>query len=208
MTMAGKERVWRAESDKKQLCSVKKKHITMRNILLVVDLQKDFIDGTLAVPDAGSVVPVINNVKGGFDRVYFTLDWHPVNHCSFKEFGGIWPAHCVQHTAGASLPDSALQGLDASKIRFILKGFNPVKEEYGAFSRIDAAAQDLFEAGDTVVVCGIAAEYCVLETLKNLYALSQECGFTVKVFMEGTARFSSYDTLLQFMHEAGIEEYR
>ena len=59
-----------------------------------------------------------------------------------------------------------------------------------------------------MVICGIAAEYCVLESLKNLYAISRKVGFTVKVYLEGTARFDSYDTVLAFMAENGISEYR
>lgn len=179
-----------------------------RRILLAVDLQKDFIDGALTVENAYRVIPVINGVKENFDKVYLTLDWHPLNHCSFKEFGGPWPAHCVQHTAGASLPDSVLQGMEASKIRFILKGENPEKEEYGALSGFDTSAQDLFMKGDEVVICGIAAEFCVLETLRNTFNISRQVGFTVKVFIEGTACFENHDTLLQFMRENGIEEYK
>ena len=87
------------------------------NILLAVDLQKDFIDGTLTVPGAAGVLPAINAVKNQFDRVYFTLDWHPVNHCSFKAQGGPWPVHCVHHTAGASIPDHMLEGLAEDRMR-------------------------------------------------------------------------------------------
>lgn len=178
-----------------------------RKILLAVDLQKDFIDGTLTVKDAYKVIPIINEAKKAFDFVYFTLDWHPTDHCSFKAQGGLWPAHCVQHTAGASLPDSVLEGLDESRMRFILKGYKSDKEEYGAFSEITPEISDMFHKDDEVVVCGIAAEYCVLETLKNLYGLSRKIGFTVKVFLKGTARFDSYDTVLEFMAANSIEQY-
>ena len=176
-----------------------------RNILLAIDLQKDFIDGTLTVPGAEAVLPEINAVKGRFDLVYFTLDWHPLRHCSFKEQGGPWPVHCVHHTAGASIPDCMFEGLDESRIRFILKGRRPEREEYGAFVDFDCASQDLFLPGDKVVVCGIAAEYCVLESLKNVYAISKEIGFEVQVFLGGTAKFDSYDTVLDFMAENGIK---
>lgn len=184
-------------------------HNTMshRKILLAIDLQKDFIDGSLTVKDADQVIPIINEIKNDFDLVYFTLDWHPVDHCSFKDQGGLWPVHCVHHTAGASLPDSVLEGLDEAKTRFILKGRFSGMEEYGAFSDVDSSSQGFFSEGDEVVVCGIAAEYCVLETLKDVFRLSQEIGFSVKVFIKGTAKFSSYDTLFDFMRESGIEEY-
>ena len=179
--------------------------MTGRKILLAVDLQKDFIDGTLTVPGAYLVLPEINRVKKDFDLVYFTLDWHPIGHCSFKEQGGPWPVHCVHHTAGASIPDEVLEGLDEARIRFILKGRRPEREEYGAFVDFDCDNQDLFQPGDEVVVCGIAAEYCVLESLKNLYAISQRIGFTVKVFLGGTAKFDSHDTVVAFMAENGIQ---
>lgn len=178
-----------------------------RNILVAVDLQKDFIDGTLTVPQAYEVIPLINEAKKSFDLVYFTLDWHPVDHCSFKDFGGLWPAHCVQHTAGASLPDSVLEAMPKEKVRFILKGADSSKEEYGAFSQVDAKGQDYFQEGDEVVVCGIAAEYCVLNTLTNVFNLSKEVGFTVKVFLPGTAKFESYNTLIDYIETNGIGFY-
>lgn len=175
-----------------------------RKILVVVDLQKDFIDGTLAVPGAASVVPGIKKVMPSFDLVYFTLDWHPLDHCSFKAQGGPWPPHCVHYSAGASLPDGIFDGLDEKRLRFVLKGCSSDKEEYGAFSGMVASEQDLFMPGDEVTVCGIAAEYCVKETLANIVGLSAEVGFSVNVFLEGTARFESYGTLLQYMRENGL----
>ena len=178
-----------------------------RKILLAVDLQHDFIHGSLPVPESENVLPEIDKVKGLFDFVYFTLDWHPLNHCSFKEQGGPWPVHCVHHTAGAALHPAAMEGLEESRVRFILKGRLPEREEYGAFVGFDPENQDLFEPGDEVVVCGIAAEYCVLETLKNLYEISKQIGFTVKVYLPGTARFESTATVEAFMKENGIEEF-
>lgn len=179
--------------------------MTPRKILLVVDLQKDFINGNLSATDAEPIVPRIDSIKTQFDAVYFTLDWHPANHCSFAAQGGPWPVHCVHYTLGASLPDCMLLGLDESKTRFFVKGCDPAVEEYGAFSTLTKETQDLFNAGDEVVVCGIAAEYCVLETLKNVVRLSKEVGFTVKVYMDGVACIVNNDPLLEYMKEEGIE---
>lgn len=178
--------------------------MTPRKILLVVDLQKDFINGNLSATDAEPIVPRIDSIKTQFDAVYFTLDWHPANHCSFADQGGPWPVHCVHYTLGASLPDCMLLGLDESKTRFFVKGCDPELEEYGAFSMLTKENQDLFNPGDEVTVCGIAAEYCVLETLKNVIRLSKEIGFTVKVYMDGVACIVNNDPLLEYMKEEGI----
>lgn len=117
------------------------------------------------------------------------LTGHPSNHCSFKEQGGLWLPHCVHHTAGASLPDEVLNGPEESRIRFILKGYDSSKEEYGALAGTDA--KDYFENGDEVVIYGIASEYCVLETLKNITKLASSIDLKIKVFFKGTARFAS-----------------
>lgn len=197
-----------------------------RKILLAVDVQRDFIDGTLAVPGAERIIPVINEIKKDFDLVYFTLDWHPKDHCSFKENGGIWPEHCVHYTLGSSLAPTLLDGLEEDRTRFILKGQDKEREEYGAFADVATAtqteakkeadtamaapsettAQDLFQPGDDVTVCGIAAEYCVLETLKNAFRLSQKIGFSVKVCLKGTIGFDS-TPLTDWMGANGVEEY-
>lgn len=191
--------------------------MTGRKVLLVVDVQRDFIDGSLAVPGAETVIQEINRIKNGFDNVYFTLDWHPKDHCSFKKNGGAWPEHCVHYTMGASLADSLLDGLDEAKTRFILKGRNKDREEYGAFSEVPTPSDaihsestlttgDLFRPGDEVTVCGIAAEFCVLETLKNITQLSHDTGFRVKVFLKGTAGFDCAP-LLEWMAANEINEY-
>lgn len=183
--------------------------MTGRKILLVVDAQRDFIDGSLAVPGAERIIPEINRIKGEFDKVYFTLDWHPKDHCSFKENGGTWPEHCVHHTLGASLACGLLDGLEETRTRFILKGRDKDREEYGAFADISLNVTDshsLFRTGDEVTICGIAAEYCVLETLKNVHRLCQEIGFHVNIFMKGIAGFDS-SPLLSWMAENGVNEY-
>ena len=58
-----------------------------------MDVQNDFIDGTLALKncpakqDGAEVVPCINYMLDNvpFDVIVYTLDWHPADHCSFIE---------------------------------------------------------------------------------------------------------------------------
>ena len=61
--------------------------------LIIVDVQNDFISGTLSIgacpagQDGGAVVPVINSMrqKHDWDAVAISMDWHPQDHCSFAE---------------------------------------------------------------------------------------------------------------------------
>jgi nicotinamidase/pyrazinamidase len=84
--------------------------------LIVVDVQNDFIPGgALGVTGGDKIVPVVNKYVEEFERlgdlIVYTKDWHPANHCSFKENGGTWPIHCVQGSRGAEFhPDLLVRG--------------------------------------------------------------------------------------------------
>jgi len=51
--------------------------------LIIVDVQNDFITGSLAVNEGEMVVPVINEMGPHFSHIYKTADWHPTDHISF-----------------------------------------------------------------------------------------------------------------------------
>ncbi len=142
--------------------------ITERDALIVVDMQKDFMPGgALPVPDADRIVSTVNAYIDHFvklDRpIYFTRDWHPSTHLSFKQNGGIWPEHCRQDTEGAEFADGLLLPSDN---RFIIsKG---VSEDFDAYSGFQGTPLEslLLERGiSRVFVSGVATDYCVKHTL-------------------------------------------
>lgn len=65
------------------------------NALIIIDPQNDFVKGSLAVPGAeeamNNIIKFIEDHKQDLGYIAVTLDWHPLSHCSFKEFGGTWP---------------------------------------------------------------------------------------------------------------------
>jgi nicotinamidase/pyrazinamidase len=130
--------------------------------LIVVDVQNDFCPGgALAVADGDAVVEPLNQLARELPLVVATRDWHPRNHHSFAENGGIWPVHCVPGTPGAELHP----GIDRDPIDVVLdKGQEPDLEGYSGFEATDLE-QILRDRGvDTVHVGGLALDYCVLET--------------------------------------------
>ena len=55
-----------------------------RDVLLVVDVQNDFIPGgALAVKEGDAIVPLVNQLGAGFEHVILTQDWHTPGHVSF-----------------------------------------------------------------------------------------------------------------------------
>jgi nicotinamidase/pyrazinamidase len=146
--------------------------------LVVVDFQNDFAapEGALSVAGGDALAPRINELmrSGDYDLVVATRDWHPSDHGSFAERGGIWPVHCVQDTDGARLHPE----LDAAAIDVIVdKGQDPGTDGYSGFDGTDLA-ELLRERGiDQVTVVGLATDYCVKHTA--LDALRAGFGVTV-----------------------------
>ena len=129
--------------------------------ILVVDLQNDFIDGTLAVPGAFNILPNVVKYVEKFDHRFFSADFHPVNHSSFKQQGGPWPPHCIAGTNGSSF-HKILYPFVATIIK---KGTEVEKDAYSAFDGTDLAKQ-LEEKGiKRLFVCGLATDYCVKATV-------------------------------------------
>ncbi len=137
--------------------------------LLLVDLQNDFLPGgALVVPRGDEVIPVLLDYIAKFYSrglpIFATRDWHPANHCSFREQGGIWPVHCVAGTSGAEPP--WLLRLPSSAV-MILTGTSPEQEGYSGFEGTALDAK-LKEAGvRRLFVGGLATDYCVVNTVKD-----------------------------------------
>jgi len=154
---------------------------TDTDVLLVVDVQKDFCPGgRLAVPRGDEVVPIVNRLAAKFTNVVLTQDWHPPGHLSFASshpgkqpyqtvevaYGlqVLWPDHCVQGTAGAEFRED-LQTPHAALV--IRKGFRRAIDSYSAFYENDRStptglAGYLRERGLTrVFLAGLALDFCV-----------------------------------------------
>ena len=178
--------------------------------LIVVDLQYDFYSpsGTLSVSGgaevAGKIKDLILKNSDLIRDVIFTVDWHPSNHCSFKENNGQWPMHCVQYSRGSAIHSGVLDSVIGMEIPYCVytKGEDFRKEEYGAFSKY-MDQLDIQEKYSNFVVCGIAGDYCVLEKLKNIKDFTDN----VKVFLPGIASIDGGKALKEYMEKENVKEF-
>jgi len=180
--------------------------ITRFDALIIVDMQRDFMPGgALPVPEADTIVPIINRYIQIFESrgatVVATRDWHPVNHISFTTRGGPWPPHCIQGTSGAEFhPDLALP----ESTVIVSKATDPDKEAYSGFDGTNLN-NILRERGvNRIFVCGVATNYCVKATAIDGIKL----GYTVIVLLDAVKGIDippgSVDMALNEMLDAGI----
>ncbi len=149
---------------------------------MIVDVQNDFLPGgALAVPEGDAIIPVINTYIRAFQEascpVLATRDWHPEDHCSFSDYGGPWPAHCIQGTKGAEFP-SKLKLPENALI--ISKAQSKDKDAYSGFEGTDLAKTLRSMGIKRMFICGLATDYCVRATVMD--ALGH--GFSVVVLQD------------------------
>lgn len=81
----------------------------MKEILVVVDMQNDFIDGALGTREAVSILPNVRALLESFEgEVFFTRDTHRENYESTQEGRNLPVRHCIKDTHGWQIADALL----------------------------------------------------------------------------------------------------
>lgn len=193
------------------------------DVLLVVDVQRDFLPGgALAVPEGDAVVDPINRLGTLFGHVLLTQDWHPAGHVSFAAnhpgrvpfetvsapYGRqiLWPTHCVQGTQGAELAP----GLDLPRAELVIrKGFHPAVDSYSAFTEADrrtptGLAGYLRERGlRRLFLAGLATDFCVAWSALDARAAGFEAA-VIEDACRGIDVESSLERAWRDMDQAGV----
>ncbi|HLX26930.1 MAG TPA: bifunctional nicotinamidase/pyrazinamidase [Casimicrobiaceae bacterium] len=194
-----------------------------RDILLVVDVQHDFLPGgALAVPEGDAIIPIVNRLACQFMHVALTQDWHPPGHLSFASshpgkvpfqtimlpYGEqvLWPDHCMQGTFGAEISPA----IDIPHAQFVVrKGHRRDVDSYSAFVEADRTtptglAGYLRERGFTrVFLAGLATDFCVAWSALD----GRKAGFDVVVVEDACRAIDtggSRATAWTRMRDAGV----
>lgn len=138
--------------------------------LIVVDMQKDFITGSLGTKEAQAILPkVIEKVKNYDGRVIFTRDTHMPDYLDTQEGKNLPVKHCIIHEEGWML-DEELEALAQEKGAKIYN-----KPTFGSVE----LASDLKEENDKepigeIELCGLCTDICVISNALLLKAFMPE----------------------------------
>lgn len=192
----------------------------MNKLVIIVDCQFDFYNpnGALYVPHGEEAIASVEKLLSTLDKkndiLVFTQDYHPENHSSFAVNGGLWNAHCVAGERGSEIAPELLS-FEFENRYFVFKGEDTAKEEYSAFinSRffvnddtiyIDGVEIKNISDNFEVIICGIAGDYCVYDTLITLQKGLRE---DIKVYLDGTASIDGGEKLKKYLKENNIKTY-
>ena len=123
-----------------------------KKILIVIDMQKDFIDGSLGTPEAQAIVENVVGLIDGFDgEVLYTLDTHFENYMDTLEGKKLPVMHCIRGTEGWQAEPRVLAALKQKDAKCFEKptfgSYELVDYVYEAVYGVDAAADE--SAGET-----------------------------------------------------------
>ena len=126
----------------------------MKKFLVVVDMQKDFVDGALGSKEAVAIVPNVVKKINEFDgEIFVTYDTHFENYMDTNEGKNLPVPHCIKGTDGWKLNDevaAALSGKEYTEVEKITFGSVKLPE------LVKAAAGDeefTVAAEFTVILC-------------------------------------------------------
>lgn len=137
----------------------------MKQFLVVVDMQKDFVDGALGSKEAVAIVPaVVKKIEGFEGTVFATLDTHFDNYMDTAEGRNLPVPHCIKGTDGWLLDKAVAAALEK-------KGFTAV--EKNTFGSVDLPAMIEKAAGGEVFgveLIGLCTDICVVSNALLLKA--------------------------------------
>lgn len=142
-------------------------------VLVVVDMQNDFIDGALGTPEAQKIVPaVVEKIKGWTGEVYATQDTHQPDYLSTQEGRNLPVTHCVEGTRGWEI---------APAIREALTNFTCLtKPTFGSRSLAETlAVVNQHQPIEEIELVGLCTDICVISNALTLKAFLPEAPIRV-----------------------------
>lgn len=168
----------------------------MANYLIVVDMQKDFVDGALGTREAVAIVPAvverIKAAKENGERVIFTRDTHQENYLETQEGRNLPVKHCIQGTDGWRFIPEVNDYVDLA--------FN--KPTFGS----PALGRYLAEQGDAdqVTLIGLCTDICVISNALLVKAFLPEVPVIVEADCCAGVTPESHENALKAMQSCQI----
>ena len=146
----------------------------MKHFLIVVDMQKDFVDGALGTKEAVAIVPYVAEKIRSFDGdIFATLGTHFDNYMDTAEGKNLPVPHCIKGTAGWQLNETVAAALDE-------RGYTPVeKTTFGSVDLPEIIRQAAGEEDFTLELVGLCTDICVVSNALLLKAHFPETPVTV-----------------------------
>ncbi|SEK63967.1 Nicotinamidase-related amidase [Butyrivibrio sp. ob235] len=173
----------------------------MRKILVVVDMQKDFVDGALGTKEAVSIVPkVVEKIKS-YDKndVIFTRDTHQTDYMQTQEGANLPVEHCIEGTPGWEIDEN---------IKALSEGATIVDKPTFGSTKLAEMIKDIAAKEDIEIeLIGLCTDICVVSNALMLKAFMPEVPISVDSSCCAGVTPDKHDAALETMRSCQIKVY-
>ena len=172
----------------------------MKKILVVVDMQKDFVDGALGSKEAAAIVPaVVKKIKDFEGEIFVTFDTHGEDYMETAEGRKLPVPHCIKGTGGWELNADVAAALEGKRYTAV---------EKGSFGSVrlpaligEAAGGDEF----TVELVGLCTDICVVSNALLIKANFPEAPISVDAACCAGVTPAKHEAALETMRSCQID---
>lgn len=171
----------------------------MKKILLVVDMQKDFVDGALGTKEAAAIVDNVTAQIRSFEGdIIATYDTHDDNYMSTQEGQKLPVPHCIKDTEGWQLDKRVQTALEE-------KGYRAVyKPTFGSVDLVDMIKEYDIENTEVIII-GLCTDICVVSNALLLKANFPEMRISVDASCCAGVTPEKHEAALETMRSCQIE---
>ena len=143
----------------------------MKKLLVVVDMQNDFVTGALGSREAQAILPAVNAKITAAQQVLYTLDTHGEDYLSTQEGRNLPVRHCIKGTWGHALADGLVVLPEARQLE---------KPTFGSVALAEYVRQEVADGRiEEVELVGLCTDICVISNAMLLKAYCTELPVSV-----------------------------
>ena len=171
----------------------------MKHFLIVVDMQKDFVDGALGTKEAVAIVPnVVKKIESFEGEIFATLDTHGENYMQTMEGKNLPVPHCIKGTPGWQLNEKVAAALEK-------KGYTAVeKVTFGAAQLPSLVMKACGTEPCDIELIGLCTDICVVSNALLLKAVMPEVKISLDAACCAGVTLASHQAALETMRSCQI----
>lgn len=168
----------------------------MKKLLIVVDMQNDFVTGSLGTEEAKKIIPNVKTrieraVKEGWD-IWFTKDTHEEDYLKTQEGTKLPVEHCIRGTKGWEIIDDLKE-----YVKHVIE-----KPSFGSVKLADGVKENTYEE---VELIGLCTDICVVSNALLIKALSPELPIAVSEQCCAGVTVDTHEAAIRTMQMCQIE---
>lgn len=179
----------------------------MTDMLIVIDMQRDFVSGVLGSKEARAIVPAvaarIQRAKAENTPVVFTLDTHEENYMDTREGRFLPVPHCIRGTEGWALEPQIAKECARGMVSFEKPTFGSTALAHHA-ACLAAEMGAIGGKGVTIELCGVCTDICVVSNALLIKAALPEADLIVDSALCAGVTPDKHEAALETMRSCQI----